>query len=280
MDDLYAAHYAALGLRPGAKEKEIRSAYRRLVKLYHPDRDKSLDAQMRYREIRAAYDVLRNRPDAEHAAPQQPRKTHSSTEEKRDASSYSRTYTYDDFREVYRDYGMSGSSGWKVRNEDGGKLRFFGWTWDIPKAPPPKVRKVLSWKTLPGIVGESVDEIVGVQMLFRIALTCWLLWTITSEISKVVALLVILLSLGGSAVFRYYYTRSPLNKGVYFLASLYYGMGMSVFFIACSLFLGFRLDFLIVKFIYHTLVFYTAILPLWVHPLLWAAVEVQNRRRF
>jgi hypothetical protein len=47
-----------LGLRPGATQAEIKMAYRNLVKLYHPDRDQSPDAQVMYREIRAAYEAL------------------------------------------------------------------------------------------------------------------------------------------------------------------------------------------------------------------------------
>lgn len=49
-----------LGLQPGATKAEIKTAYRKLVKLYHPDRDQSPDAQMMYREIRSAYDILLN----------------------------------------------------------------------------------------------------------------------------------------------------------------------------------------------------------------------------
>ena len=58
MED-YDKHYAALGLRPGATLEEIRASFLRMAKLYHPDQDASLDAEMRYREARRAYDVLR-----------------------------------------------------------------------------------------------------------------------------------------------------------------------------------------------------------------------------
>ena len=51
-------HYFALGLSPGASPEEVRSAYRRLAKLYHPDKDSSLDAEVRYRQVRAAYEAL------------------------------------------------------------------------------------------------------------------------------------------------------------------------------------------------------------------------------
>jgi hypothetical protein len=52
--------YITLGLRPGASPVEIKTAYRQLAKLYHPDHDQSLDAEVKYREIRAAYEALRD----------------------------------------------------------------------------------------------------------------------------------------------------------------------------------------------------------------------------
>ena len=52
--------YRTLGIQPGASPTEIKAAYRRLVKLYHPDYDKSLDAEVKYKEIRTAYKILRD----------------------------------------------------------------------------------------------------------------------------------------------------------------------------------------------------------------------------
>jgi len=52
------SHYYTLGLQPGASPSEIKSAFRRLVKLYHADKDQSLDAEMKYREIQTAYRAL------------------------------------------------------------------------------------------------------------------------------------------------------------------------------------------------------------------------------
>ena len=52
--------YRVLGLEPGVSPAEIKAAYRRLVKLYHPDQDQSLDAEVKYREIRVAYETLRD----------------------------------------------------------------------------------------------------------------------------------------------------------------------------------------------------------------------------
>ena len=57
--DLY--YYYTLGLQPGASSSEIKSAFRRLVKLYHADKDHSLDAEMKYKEIQAAYKELLKR---------------------------------------------------------------------------------------------------------------------------------------------------------------------------------------------------------------------------
>ena len=52
--------YRILGLRPGASQNEIKAAYRRLAKLYHPDYDQSPDTEVMYREIRKAYEKLLN----------------------------------------------------------------------------------------------------------------------------------------------------------------------------------------------------------------------------
>gem|GEM_PF-1457999 len=52
--------YEILGLRPGASVSEVKAAYRKLTKFYHPDRDKSPDSEIMYREIRLAYEKLLN----------------------------------------------------------------------------------------------------------------------------------------------------------------------------------------------------------------------------
>jgi len=51
--------YDALGVKHGASQDEIKKAYRKLVRQYHPDKnpgDKA--AEERFKEIQGAYDVL------------------------------------------------------------------------------------------------------------------------------------------------------------------------------------------------------------------------------
>lgn len=54
--------YEVLGLKPGASQDEIKTAYRQLIKKYHPDKyiDNPLQdlAQQKMREINEAYDML------------------------------------------------------------------------------------------------------------------------------------------------------------------------------------------------------------------------------
>lgn len=54
--------YAELELSPGATDAEIKQAWRRLVSLWHPDRNPSPEAVARMQRINQAFDLLRN-PD-------------------------------------------------------------------------------------------------------------------------------------------------------------------------------------------------------------------------
>ncbi len=51
-------YYSILGVSKNATEKEIKSAYKKLAKKYHPDVNKSDDAQEKFKEISRAYQVL------------------------------------------------------------------------------------------------------------------------------------------------------------------------------------------------------------------------------
>lgn len=50
--------YEVLGVNKNASKDEIKSAYRKLAKQYHPDVNKSPDAPKKFEEIQEAYDVL------------------------------------------------------------------------------------------------------------------------------------------------------------------------------------------------------------------------------
>ncbi|KAL8453857.1 hypothetical protein Emag_001665 [Eimeria magna] len=52
--------YATLGLKRNATTTEIKKAYRKLSMKFHPDKNKSPDAEAKFREISYAYEVLSN----------------------------------------------------------------------------------------------------------------------------------------------------------------------------------------------------------------------------
>ncbi len=54
-------YYSALGVERASSEDEVRKAYRRLARKYHPDVSKEADAQTRMRDLNEAYDVLRDK---------------------------------------------------------------------------------------------------------------------------------------------------------------------------------------------------------------------------
>ena len=49
--------FKILGLKPGASKDEIKSAYRKLAKQYHPDRNKSSDAEAKFKEVTQAHEA-------------------------------------------------------------------------------------------------------------------------------------------------------------------------------------------------------------------------------
>jgi len=55
--------YRVLEVSPGASSEELHDAYRRLVKLHHPDRNGgSEESARRFAEVQAAYEEVRARP--------------------------------------------------------------------------------------------------------------------------------------------------------------------------------------------------------------------------
>ena len=51
-------YYSTLGIGRSATEDEIQAAYRKLARRYHPDLNKTSDAEERFKEIAEAYEVL------------------------------------------------------------------------------------------------------------------------------------------------------------------------------------------------------------------------------
>lgn len=53
-------YYDILGVSRSANDADIKKAYRRLARKYHPDVSKEPDSEQRFKEMKEAYDVLRN----------------------------------------------------------------------------------------------------------------------------------------------------------------------------------------------------------------------------
>ena len=51
-------YYEVLGVSKDATDKEIKSAFRRLAKEYHPDLNKAPDAAEKFKEVQMAYDQI------------------------------------------------------------------------------------------------------------------------------------------------------------------------------------------------------------------------------
>lgn len=58
-------YYRVLGLEKGASGKQVKTAYRKLALMYHPDRNKSAGAREKFLEINDAYHHLMDHPEVE-----------------------------------------------------------------------------------------------------------------------------------------------------------------------------------------------------------------------
>src|SRR5690349_18288039 len=55
----YKDYYKVLGVERGASDEDLKKAYRRLARKYHPDVSKERDAKERFQEVAEAYETLR-----------------------------------------------------------------------------------------------------------------------------------------------------------------------------------------------------------------------------
>ena len=53
-------YYEVLGVQKGASQDEIKRAFRKLAKKYHPDVSKEPDAEEKFKDIGEAYEVLKD----------------------------------------------------------------------------------------------------------------------------------------------------------------------------------------------------------------------------
>lgn len=58
----YHDYYATLGVARDASEKEIKAAYRKMARKYHPDTSKDAASEQKFKEVSEAYEVLKD-PD-------------------------------------------------------------------------------------------------------------------------------------------------------------------------------------------------------------------------
>ena len=188
MDD-YDKYYIALGLRRGATQEDIRSAYRRMAKLYHPDHDASLDAEVRYHDARKAYDVLRKRSDT------QPLKSPPPNSAKPRETTYYGAWTAH----------TTSGAGWYAHESDDDLL----WEQHV------KDRIPFSFEKIPVILWESIIETVSVEKLIRVLLYVVMMNSLLGRLGygKFFSNVVAFCSLTGFTFFRYYYSYDPANLG-------------------------------------------------------------------
>lgn len=91
-------YYDILEINPGASESEIKKAYRRLARKYHPDVSKEEDAEERFLEITEAYQNLIERPLSKRATYEPVNQPPDREEQRRERARQYAKMRYDEFR--------------------------------------------------------------------------------------------------------------------------------------------------------------------------------------
>ena len=203
----YFHHYNILGLQSGASQKEVQSAFRRLAKLCHPDQDSSPYAEMRYKEIRAAYDALRNKAKTrlvtgavshDYAPPPPPspppHADYGAAGKRHGAAPNYRT--------------VCGKDWWYTESDEESDFEFGDLVGGYRATKPPPKRLPFSLENLPDIFRISFNEVFGFLMIIRVfwaSLAFWMMftWLGWGGMWRSGMILCILL---GVLLFRYYFS--------------------------------------------------------------------------
>ncbi|MDR1621099.1 MAG: DnaJ domain-containing protein [Synergistaceae bacterium] len=284
--------YRALGLQPGASPDEIRAAYRRLAKLYHPDKDPSLDGEMRYREIRMAYDALRQKRGLSSKPPRPPRPPRPTEPPRYQNRARQGMNPNEAFTNAHKSHGASGGKGWWYVEEDDA-FDFSDLMWEYGGRKAPKKRAPFVREALPRILWESFKEAATLGMGIRAAISFWGLWSIFGmiELSPLFGVVVIFCSSIGFLFFRYYADSPPQDPAMHMLGSVLYSLGLGFL---CSMsahrmaiMVTVRDNFGIPRkeiamagdgtvFFLVVLMTFFSLLPLWAHPLIWLENAIQG----
>ena len=111
-------YYEILGVDKKASADDIKSAYRKLAMQYHPDKNKSPDAEEKFKEISESYAVLSDQSKRQ----QYDQFGHAGIDQRYSQEDIFRGV---DFEDLFRDIGMGGMGG---RGRGGGGIFdiFFG----------------------------------------------------------------------------------------------------------------------------------------------------------
>jgi hypothetical protein len=159
-----------------------------LVKIYHPDQDGSLDAEIKYREIQTAYSILRGQ-NASFNNPHPKRENKRRTAGNPSDGSGRRSGGKHDANFGAEDLSTDGGASYSPR---------------IP----------FSWEKLPPILRDSLKESIGFGLVVRTCLCIRILWILfrTPLIPQLLGLLAIPCLLTGCLIFRYYNVKAAREK--------------------------------------------------------------------